>query len=153
MADWTVADMAELGHRHARLEAEQELDALMDTLCAEPVYEFHPQGLSFRGGDATRRYYEQFIRDFMSRIQGYDLRDEWVNERAVAQEYDIHVEIDGSVETLRTIGILFVDPPSIETGDPRLGGERVYGGERLVRQFAGAMYDELRAIDQGPGRR
>ena len=146
MTTWTVADMAELGHRHAQLEAERKLDELMDTLCAEPVYEFHPMALTFRGGEATRRYYEQFIRDFMSRIQGYDLLDEWVNEHSVAQEYDIHVEIGGQVETLRTVGILFGDRASITTGDPRLGGERIYGSERLVRQFAGAMVEELEPL-------
>ena len=146
MATWTVADMAELGHRHARLEAERKLDELLETLCAEPVYEFHPISRTLRGGEATRRYYEQFIRDFMSRIQGFDLLDEWVNERAVAQEYDIHVEIGGSTETLRTIGILFVDPASIAAGDPRLGGERVYGSDLLVRQFTGSMFEELQIL-------
>ncbi len=143
MTNWTVADMLELGHRHARLEAERSLDALMDTLGAEPVYEFHPTSLSFRGGEMTRRYYDQFLNDFMSRIQGYDLLDEWGSERSVAQEYAIHVEIGGATETLRTVGVLFVDPPSIAAGDPRLGGERIYGSELLVRQFAGEMYGEL----------
>jgi len=146
MANWTVADMAELGHRHARLEGERKLDELMDTLCAKPIYEFHPMSLTFRGGETTRRYYDQFIRDFMSRIQGHDLLDEWVSQRSVAQEYDIHVEVGGAIKTLRTVGILFVDPPSIAAGNPRLGGERIYGSELLVRQFAGAMYDELEEL-------
>ena len=145
-AGWTAADMAELGHRHARLEGECKLDELMETLCADPVYEFHPMGLTFRGGDTTRRYYDQFIRRFIPRIQGYDLVDEWFNERSVAQEYEIRVEREGAIIALRTVGVLFVDEDSIASGDPRLGGERIYGGEQLVREFTGEMYAELKPL-------
>jgi hypothetical protein len=146
ITNWTAADMAELGHRHARLEGERTLDALMDTLCADPVYEFHPAGLTFSGGDTTHRYYDQFIREFMSRIQGYDLVDEWVNERSVAQEYVIRIKREHSIIALRTVGVLFLDPSSIESGDPRLGGERIYGSEQLVREFTGEMYRELKPL-------
>ena len=146
MTHWTTADMAELGHRHARLEAERKLDALMQTLCAEPVYEFHPMGLTFSGGDTTRRYYDQFIREFMPRIQGYELVDEWVNEQSVAQEYEIRVKTGGSIIALRTVGVLFLDADSVQTGDPRLGGERIYGSDQLVREFTGEMYSELKPL-------
>ena len=56
--------MLELGHLHAQLEASKQLDPLLETLVQEPVYEFYPLGLGFRGGERTRRYYEQFFVGF-----------------------------------------------------------------------------------------
>ena len=140
MADgWNADEMLELGTRHARLEAERDLDALMDTLVGEPVYEFHPLGRTLRGGAAVRRYYEQFFADFMEKIVGYELVDEWVNERSVAQEYAITLQVDGRPETHRVIGVLYAE-------GALLGGERIYGGERIVRLMAGKMFDELEEL-------
>ena len=81
---WSVERMLALAHRHADLEAKRELEPLLATLVAEPVYEFHPIGKKMSGGAATRRYYEQFFADFMEKIVGYDLLDEWCNERSAA---------------------------------------------------------------------
>lgn len=133
---WTVKKMYELGTLHARLEGEKKLDELMATMIAEPVYEFYPLGKTLRGGEKVRRYYRQFMDEFMSTIVDYQLIEEWVNTTSVIQEYDITVSADGRQETHRTVGVLFVD-------NGLLGGERIYGSERMVRQFAGAMYDEL----------
>ncbi len=137
--DWNVERMLELGHRHAQLETERRLDPLMDTLVAEPVYEFHPLGMGLSGGERVRRYYAQFFERFMTRIVGYELLDEWANERSVVQEYDIELDVDGTKETHRVVGILFAE------GD-RLGGERVYGSERIVRLMLGDLFDELEPL-------
>lgn len=140
---WTPQDMLQLGHLHADLEARRELDPLMETMIAEPAYEFHPFGLGMRGGERIRRYYAQFFERFMQTIVGYVLIDEWANERAVAQEYDITVDVDGARETHRVVGILFAaDSPD----GVRLGGERVYASERCVRQMAGVVFDELEPL-------
>ena len=93
--------MYELGTRHARLEAEKQLDALMDTLIENPVYEFYPLRLTMHGGDTVRRYYQQFMDDFMNKISGY-----------------------------------------------RLGGERIYGSERLIRLMTGTLFDELSPMSE-----
>ncbi|CAA0095893.1 Uncharacterised protein [Halioglobus japonicus] len=53
---------------------------------------------------------------------------------------------ENSVIALRTVGVLFVDAKSIESGDPRLGGERIYGSEQLVREFTGDIYSELKPL-------
>lgn len=137
---WTPDDMLELGHRHADLEAKRELDPLMETMVESPSYEFHPLGLGMSGGDRVRRYYRQFFDGFMESIVGYELIDEWANERAVVQEYDITVRAGDEPETHRVIGILFAeDSPN----GVRLGGERVYASERCVRLMAGPIFDEL----------
>jgi hypothetical protein len=136
---WDAEKMLELGRRHAEIEARRDLDALMATLVADPVYEFHPLGLTLRGGEAVRRYYAQFFENFMAHIERYELVDEWVNERSVVQEYEITLRFDGVLETHRTIGILFAE-------GELLGGERIYGDEALVRRMAGMLFHELKPL-------
>jgi hypothetical protein len=136
---WNVARMIELGHRHAQLEAEKKLELVMETMIEEPVYEFYPLGKMMRGGERVRRYYRQFMDVFMETIVGYELLDEWASERSVVQEYDITVDVGEGPETHRVVGILFTE------GD-RLGGERVYGGERICRMMLGELFDELEPL-------
>ena len=137
--DWNADKMLELGRLHARLEAECKLDPLMETLIAEPVYEFHPLGLRMSGGDLVRRYYDQFFSGFIAHTVDYALLDEWVNESSVAQEYDITLEFDGKRENHRVIGILY-------RSGTLLGGERIYGSEPLVRRMAGELFDEFQPL-------
>ena len=45
-------------------------------------------------------YYEYFFGTAKPMISGYDLRNEWVNDDGLAQEYVIHFQLaDGSVES------------------------------------------------------
>lgn len=136
---WTVEKMYELGTRHARIEGQRDLDELMLTMVADPVYEFYPLNKKLQGGDNVRRYYRQFMDNFMPMIVGYQLVEEWVNTTSVAQEYDITVAVDGVHETHRTLGILYAD-------GELLGGERIYGSERMIRLFAGDMFEELETL-------
>jgi hypothetical protein len=133
--------MLKLGRLHADIEARKELEPLLATLVANPSYEFYPLCVGFRGGETTRRYYTQFFESFMESIVGYELVDEWANERSVAQEYDITIDAGGGPETHRVVGILFA--AETPEGEMLLGGERVYASERCVRQMAGVMFDEL----------
>ena len=137
---WTAEKMYELGTRHAELEARGKLDELMATLVPDPVYEFHPTGLKMRGGDRVRRYYAQFIENFIPMTAGYTLLEEWVNETSVGQEYEIVLRVDGALEKHRVIGILYAD-------GELLGGERVYSSELFVRRIAGELFDELEPIE------
>jgi hypothetical protein len=142
-SNWTTLDMLKLGQRHADLEARRELEPLLETLVSEPRYEFHPLGLGLNGGERVRGYYAQFFAGFMQTIVDAVLIDEWANERAVVQEYDIRVERDGSQETHRVVGVLFAeDSPE----GMRLGGERVYASERCVRQMAGDLFGALEPL-------
>ncbi|MBC8342043.1 MAG: hypothetical protein H8E63_10330, partial [Proteobacteria bacterium] len=115
--------MLDLATRHAQYEAEQKIGPLMETLVPEPEYGFYPANLRMHGGDLCKRYYEQFFTDFMSKVRGHKLLNEWVSHDSVAQEYDITLRVDGELETHRVLGILFAE------GD-RLGGVRLYVGER-----------------------
>lgn len=132
--------MAELGARHADLEGRGELDALLETLAPDPVYEFHPARLCMRGDAMVRRFYTQFCERFLPMQEGYTLVASWASETSVAQEYDVSVRVDGIVEQFRVLGILYA------RGD-RLGGERVYAPERFIRLMTGDLFDELTSLD------
>ena len=136
---WSAQRMAELAHRHAAAEARGDLEETMATLVAEPVYEFHPTGLTMRGGDRVRRYYTQFFEHFVPKTVGYRMLEEWVNETSLTQEYEITLRVDGTDETFRVIGTLFAE-------GELLGGERIFSSERFLRQMAGAMFDELEPL-------
>ncbi len=62
-----------------------------------------------------------------------------MSEGSVAQEYDITVELDGAHETHRVLGVLYA------SGN-LLGGERIYGSERVIRLMLGEMFDELKPL-------
>ena len=129
-AAWTVEQMVELATRHARLEDEGDLEGTLATLVDDPAYEFWPMGWRFEGREPVRRYYEHLLGEFVPRVRGYTLLEEWASATSVAQEYEIVVDVGGGSETHRVIGVL-------HGRGPRLDGERVYASERCVRLMAG----------------
>ena len=131
--------MRELGTRHSTLEARGELEPLLATLVADPIYEFHPIGLCMRGGDAVRRFYTQFCEHFLPLRHSYRLLREWASEREVVQEYDVSLRVAGAVETHRVLGILYAE-------GELLAGERVYASERFIRLMTGELFAELEPI-------
>jgi hypothetical protein len=113
----------------------------MATLVDDPVYGFFPIGLGMRGRDQVRRYYEHLFRSFVPATKSYRLIDEWVNVGSVAQEYEIVLDVAGSRETHRVIGILYAE-------GKLLGGERVYASERCIRLMTGDLYEELQPLGE-----
>jgi len=136
---WNADKMLELATRHARVESQKRLDELMDTLVAEPVYEFLAQGLMLRGGARVRLYYQQFFEDYMSQITGGQRLGQWGDETAIAREDAIEIAGSDGPEVHRVMSVLFAE------GD-RLGGERIYASDRVVKMMAGKMFGELEPI-------
>lgn len=134
-----IEQVAKLGALHAELEGEQDLQGVMDTLGPEPVYEYPSLGKKFVGRDRSLRFYTWFFANFSPNVVGYTLIGEWVNADSVAQEYSITLEFDGKRETHRVLGVLVVE------GD-KLGGERVYGSEALIRRMIGPLFEELEPL-------
>ena len=137
--EWNADKMLELATLHARVESQKHLDELMDTLVAEPVYEFLAQGLMLRGGARVRRYYQQFFDDYMSQITGGQRLGQWGDETAIAREDAIVIAGRNGPEVHRVMSVLFAE------GD-RLGGERIYASDRVVKMMAGEMFGELEPI-------
>ena len=113
----------------------------METLVSQPVYEFYPLEMRMVGGEQVRRYYRQFFESFMAKVVGYELLEEWVNPGSLAQEYDITLDIDGAHETHRVLSVLYA------SGN-LLGGERIYGSERVSRLMLGELFDELKPLSE-----
>ena len=111
----------------------------METLIEEPVYEFLAQGLTLRGGARVRRYYQQFFEHYMSRVTGVRRLGQWGDAAAVAREDAIEVEGAGGPEVHRVMSVLFAE-------GERLGGERIYASEHVIRMMAGEMFAELEPI-------
>lgn len=144
IAGWSVDQMAELGGRHAELEAKGELEPLLGTLAPDPFYSFHPLDRCMRGDDTVRRFYTQFIEHFLPLRSRVEMLGQWVNETSVVQEYVLDFEIDGRSERQNVVGILYVDAESAAQG--KLRGERVYSSERFVQLLTGELFTELRPI-------
>jgi len=140
-SELTALQAAELAHEHADAELHPDLEKLMATLVAEPVFEFHPPGRSLRGGEQIRRHYTQFLANFMPQVESTQLLGEWGDENAVVQEYTLSVRgDDGELESHRVVAVLYMS-------GTRMGGERIYGSEKAIRMMLGEMYAELQEID------
>lgn len=137
--DLTIEQVGALGALHAEREAARDFDAVMDTLSQNPRYEYPTLGKGFSGRSKAERFYRWFFENFSPKVTHYVLINEWVNERSVAQEYDVTLTFDGEDETHRILGVLFVE------GD-KLGGEVVYASEAAIRRMTGPMFDELVAL-------
>ena len=120
--------------RHAQAEADGDLATTLATLEDAPVYELATVGLSFRGKDAARTYYEYFFGTFQPWIAGFELVNQWATDEGLGEEYWMHLALpDGSRESHRIIGMLVF-------GETRLAGERLYASERLLRVMLGPAY-------------
>ena len=137
MDEGRVAKVRSAGSEHARVETAGDLEATMATLVDDPVYEFQPVGRVLRGSEGVRRYYVHLMEHFLPNVESADVVDEWCNENALMQEYDVVVRIDDEPERHRVVGVLVV-------GEEKLLGERIYGSERALRLMLGdTLYDEL----------
>ena len=131
----TRDELIDIAHEHAAAEAGTDIDRVLVTLDPDPVYELQPVGLVFRGMAAARTYYEHFFATFRPTVAGYQLRNEWVADDGVGQEYVIDVRADGgAIERHAVIGILTF-------GEAGLSGERLYAGERMLRLMFGPAFD------------
>lgn len=124
-------EMVKVAMAHAEAEAAGDLEATMATLVEDPVYELQPMGRQLRGGAATRAYYEHFFSAFLPTVKGYTLRNEWVSDEGLGQEYTMEVGgPDGAAHPHAIIGILVFGPGG------KLAGERLYAADDVL----GAMF-------------
>jgi hypothetical protein len=120
--------------RHAQAEAEGDLATTLATLEDDPVYELATLGISFRGKDAARAYYEHFFGTFQPWIAGFELVNQWSTDEGLGEEYWLEVAPPGQPkERHRIVGILVF-------GKTKLAGERLYASERLLRTMLGPAY-------------
>ena len=132
----TPAEMLELSELHARMERQGKIEPLMDTLVEDPLYEFPTIGRVLRGRDRIRRYYLQFFDDYMRRVTDGKRLGQWVDRERFVLESDLRVRVGDGSERHRILSVFWA------SGD-RLGGERIYAAENVIRQMAGSLFGEL----------
>jgi hypothetical protein len=125
-------ELVAVAHAHAAAEAADDLETTLATLEDDPVYELLPMGVAFRGRTAARTYYEHFFGTVRPLVRGYELRNEWVNARGLAQEYVIEFGLAEGAERHPVLAILTF-------GDSALSGERVYASDRLLQLLFGPV--------------
>ena len=136
----TRQQLIDIAHRHARVEGEGDIEAVMATLDPNPTYRFYPIGLGFSGTDNARRFYEVFMREVKPRLLRYSLDGEWLGDTGVAQEYSITARGPDNCETTyQVLGILTF-------GENGLSGERLYASDGFFRLLTGSMWDALQPI-------
>ena len=131
----TTEELIEIAHRHARAEADGDLEATLATLDDDPFYELLPVGLCFRGRQAAQVYYEHFFSTFRPMAQSSELRGEYVSSHGLAQEYVLKLRLTGGIEECHPLVSV------LTFGDAALSGERVYADHRLLRMLFGPAYE------------
>src|SRR4029077_8996878 len=113
----------------------------MATLEDDCVYEFQPSRRGLRGKALGERYYEDFLNNRNMPMDCYDMRNEWVTDDGLGQEYVIEVTLaDGSHRTYNIVGILTF-------GKEKLSGERLYASDEFLDLLVGPIYAEAEPLD------
>jgi hypothetical protein len=132
---------------HAAAELRFDVDAVMDTVDDDCVYEWHPDGRVLRGHAACRRMYEVFLprwRDLERRAGlRFEVRSEAWGPQGRIREQVAYVS-DGSGREVRHDFVVLVEP-----GVRGVHAERTYASTELHRLFLGDHYDELDRLPRG----
>ena len=90
-------------------------------------------GVTLGGHDFVRAYYERFFAECMPQFVGYELRNEWVMDDGLGQEYRVEVSTPDGPRGHDILGILTFG----EHG--RLSGERLYASDEVLRFLFGPL--------------
>lgn len=125
--------LADVARAHARAEATGDLEATLATLDPDPVYELLPMGVILSGRAFVRAYYERFFAECMPRFGGYELRNEWLMDDGLGQEYRVEVATPDGPRRHDILGILTFGDHGL------LAGERLYASDELLRFLFGPL--------------
>jgi hypothetical protein len=128
---------------HAEAEGAGDMEATMNTLGPDPVYELLPIGRLLKGRDNARAYYEHFFANFARRIAGYTLRSEWVTDEGLGQEYQVLLDEPSGRRRFDIVGILLFGP------DGLLAGERIYASDELFAMMVGPLLERTEPVSIG----
>jgi len=128
-----VDALVEVARAHARAEATGDLAGTLATLDPEPVYELLPMGLTLGGHEFVRAYYERFFTECMPQFVGYELRNEWVMDDGLGQEYRVEVSTPDGPRRHDILGILTFGEHGL------LSGERLYASDEMLHFLFGPL--------------
>ncbi len=125
--------LVEVARAHAHAEAMGDLAGTLATLDPDPVYELLPLGVTLGGRDFVRAYYERFFTGCMPQFVGYELRNEWVMDDGLGQEYRVEVATPDGPRRHDILGILTFGDHGL------LSGERLYASDEMLRFLFGPL--------------
>ncbi len=125
--------LVEVARAHARAEAMGDLAGTLGTLDPDPVYELLPLGVTLGGREFARAYYERFFTECMPQFVGYELRNEWVMDDGLGQEYRVEVATPDGPRGHDILGILTFGDHGL------LSGERLYASDEMLRFLFGPL--------------
>lgn len=140
MATFTLPQMEELLAAHEMAEFNMDLDAVMATLVANPVFEMPAIGLRFEGQEAVRAMYERFLEAGDRMNIWADKRVHAVSEHELVREAYVYFDTaEGRVTGQYCVVMTF-------EGD-RILGERFYMDDSFTKAMGAALDDpELLAL-------
>lgn len=103
---------AEIVDRHFRAEIEQDLDAIMATVCPEPDYTFEPLDWVIRDHDLLREFYAEAM-SVMTRLEPKGARPAMFSNDDALIMWDrsmLHRNVDGTTTPLNMVAIVLRDP-------------------------------------------
>ena len=133
-----------LCREHAFAEAAEDMDRVLATMVAEPVFEFYPMKMKIVGRTNIERFYREQYTLFSPLVVGYQVLSEWTNECAALQEYWIDVTDDTAPSGTTRYFVMSMMPGDDESG--LLTGERLYCDDGFVRALLGPLYACLEPI-------
>jgi hypothetical protein len=125
-----------------------DVQAVVDTLSPHAVFEFNPGRLVLAGIDNLARMYAEMIE--LNRRRMLDgsyravLRNEFVNDSALAQEFTMTADMGSGPEEVDVVAIIFFD-------DHGVSGEHIYATEQFHRWKLGSAYQLLVPREMGRG--
>jgi hypothetical protein len=124
----TPERMLELAQLHDRLERENSLDDLMETISDDPYWEIYPLGMRIDGRDAVREYYPFTIQGIIPRIASSTRRVTAYGDRTIFRESTYRIrQPDGQEADAQAVIVFeFEDDGSCIS-------ERVYASGAMVQ--------------------
>ena len=128
-----------LARYHADHEDRGAFSEVLDTLVAEPRYEFHPLGVRLEGRERVRRYYERVRRHYAPRVHSATLLELTASASAAMLEYALELDLAGQRAQERLVVVLPVR-------EGRFAGERIHSSETVLRLLLGEMLEEATPV-------
>ncbi|MCC3312356.1 nuclear transport factor 2 family protein [Nocardia africana] len=145
MSQFTREQMEELLALHEKAEFELDLDATLETLVDNPVYELPALGWHIEGKDAVRETYERLLRGGDERNMWADKRVHAISENSLSREAYVYID---TADGKRVTGQYFV---VMEFEGDKIAGERMYMDTtfaQVMEEILGPDFGEVPGVSR-----
>lgn len=133
----TIDDMRKLVQKHSDLEANLDLDGVLETLVENPVYEFYPARLRLEGKENIRQFYRDHFYSFIPLIKYHVIISECWNTHSACIEYDLYLKEPHDLGRAYRIMVVLSKENSL------LKGETIYVENEFAQLMAGSSFNKF----------